>query len=198
MKTSDALSSMERINGDSSRAARVGMDSEPAQGPLQSNLLPDASARPPGVASCSDRPLLADRQVRSSFPGRAAIQYAAIIIGIALTAIVGCGGDQGTMADRLALAGDTTSCSRNQLDEPASCMTPPAIICSTSIEACAADGCQIVGDALVLYSDFSWRDPNPGAGPWSTSFSDGFEMLSFGVQALRVDTTPGTPIPGCN
>ena len=66
------------------------------------------------------------------------------------------------MADQSAPIGDITSCSRTQ--SPTGCGA--AIQCASTIEACAASGCWIVGGALYLYSDASWRDPNPGIGTW--------------------------------
>jgi len=81
-------------------------------------------------------------------------------------AALGCGGRELerslTDAQRSTPAGDS-SCYRTQ--SPTGC--GPAIVCASTIDACAAAGCWIVGGGLYLYPDGSWRDPEPGRGVWS-------------------------------
>jgi hypothetical protein len=100
------------------------------------------------------------------------------------------------MAELADAPGDLTSCSRNQLVEPATCATPPDVVCAGAIEACAARGCSIAGSGIVLYADHTYRSGEE-LGAWSTTFAYGFEVLRLGDQGLRVDTTPQLEIPGC-
>lgn len=122
---------------------------------------------------------------------------AASILACLLLSLNGCGDPGPTMAENFELAGDVTSCVRNQLVEPQSCATPPDFLCSRPFEECAFYGCRIDGEGSVFYPDFSWRDPNPGPGAWSVQRIDGFEMVSFGDNVARV-APPNLAIPGCD